>query len=440
MRHPRFANVDSKDERKIEPMTDWNETYDSVDIDLCNPHPCVMGMRFEYESESLEQNIKEIGQLEPCRAVRSEEDGVHLLVYIGQRRLHAVKSLMAKYETPCTLKVIIDEDDIQEDELVKRALAENIDENGQRLPISDLEKVAYCRDLLQKYTGQKTEKILANAGLEKNTARKILFLVDKFDNEKVERLHKIEAKSNFRFKIAHLDLLLASEDEENLYETASLAAFSQKPPEEIKTLRQGARHFCKDIPWFNELFPEFTLEDRGEAIEDVDNEQKGGESQVGDDSDEATGSNDKNRRLEARSDDNSDEESENHFGALPEPVIMVPCLYCKSINPFKLRTGSPEFIFCNLKDEGLIEQLAIGANAVFDCERECSTCGKTFWITASLLERGKLVLETSRSRSLDVPKQEACVRKVYWNQKDGGWVLYDEASKKKFKINEANSG
>jgi hypothetical protein len=28
---------------------------------------------------------------------------------------------------------------------------------------------------------------------------------------------------------------------------------------------------------------------------------------------------------------------------------------------------------------------------------------------------------------------------VYWNQKERGWMLYDEASKKKFKFNEANS-
>jgi hypothetical protein len=432
MRNSRLTKADSKDERKIESTMDWNETYDNVDVDLCNPHPSVMGMRFGYDSDSLEQNIKDNGQLEPCRAVRSDEDGVHLLVYIGQRRLNAIKSLKSKYEMPCTLKVIIDEDDVQEEELVKRALAENIDENGQRLPLSDLEKVAYCRDLLQKYTGQKTEKILTNAGLEKNTAKKILFLVDKLDNEKVERLHKVESKSNFRFKVAHLDLLLASEDEENFYETASLAAFSQKPPEEIKALRHGARHFCKDIPWFNELFPEFTLEEHNKEIEDSEKGQNGEEPQDGYDSEEE-------EATRSRLDDNSDGESGNDFGALPEPVIIVPCHYCESINLFKLRTGSPEFIFCNLKDEGLIEQLAVGANAVFDCERECSTCGKTFWITTSFLEGGKLVVGRSASRSLDVPKQEAAIRKVYWNQKEGGWMLYDETSKKKFKFNEANS-
>jgi hypothetical protein len=435
MRNSKLTDPDRK-EREPEP-TDWNETYDYIDVDLCNPYPSVAGMRFEYESEALEQNIKENGQLEPCRAVRSEEDGVHLLVYIGQRRLYAVKALKAKYGMPSTLKIIIDEDDISEEELVKRALAENIDENGQRLPLSDLEKVAYCRNLLRKYNGQKTEKILTNAGLERNTARKIIFLVDKFDNQRIERLHKIETKSNFRFKIAHLDLLLASEDEENLYETASLAAFSQKPPEEIKTLRQAARHFSKDIPWFGGIFPEFVLEDRRNEIEDASDDSKGKEPRDEYDS-QGTTEAESSSSPEADEDDNH-RESEPRFGALPEPVIMVICHYCESINPFKLRTGSPEFIFCNLKEEGSIEQLAVGANAVFDCERECSACGKSFWITASILEDGKLVVETSGSRTIEVPKQEASVRKVYWDQREGGWMLYDEASKKKLKLNSGES-
>lgn len=77
---------EKREEGKFE-SENWNETYDKVDADICGPHPTVREMRFEYESEALEQSIKENGQLEPCRAVRSEEDGVHLLVYIGQRRL-----------------------------------------------------------------------------------------------------------------------------------------------------------------------------------------------------------------------------------------------------------------------------------------------------------------------------------------------------------------
>jgi hypothetical protein len=433
MKNSRLNDPNSKqhaEKGKPEPK-DWNETYDDIDIDLCIPHPSVAGMRFEYECEALERSISEIGQLEPCRVVRSEEDGMHLLVYIGQRRLQAVRILKSKYGTPSTLKVIIDEDDILEEELVKRALAENVDENGQRMPLSDLEKVAYCRNLLGKYNEQRTEKILTNAGLERNTARKIIFLVEKLDNQKVERLHKIESRSNFRFKIAHLDLLLACEDEENLYETASLAAFSQKPPEEIKTLRQAARHFSKDIPWFEEIFPQFPLENPNS---DEEGGSKGKESHDGYDSEE-TPRPDKSDNQNYESD--FLREPETPLGALPEPVILILCHHCKSLNPFKLRTGSPEFIFCNLKEEGLIEQLAIGGNEVFDCERECSACGKSFWITASMLDGGKIAVETSTSRTLEVPKREASVRKVCWEQNGGGWMLYDDVSKKKFSVDSA---
>ena len=411
---------EKREEEKFE-SENWNETYDKVDADICGPHPTVREMRFEYESEALEQSIKENGQLEPCRAVRSEEDGVHLLVYIGQRRLQAVKTLKTKYGKSSMLKVIIDEDDISEEELIKRALAENIDENGQRLPLSDLEKVAYCKNMLGKYDGQKVEKILINAGLERNTARRIVSLVDKFDNQKIDRLHKIEAKSNFRFRIAHLDILLDSEDEENLYETASLAAFSQKPPEEIKTLRQAANHFSKDIPWFNEIFPEFGHEDRHDEELESSGDRKGEDPRDDFDLQETPEANRTGSPEGTLT--NHSKESESSFGALPEPIILISCCYCKSINPFKLRTSSPEFIFCNLKEGGMIEQCSIGANTVFDCERECAVCGEAFWVTASVLEGGKIVVETSRSRIIEVPKKEASVRKVFWEQKDGGAEL-----------------
>lgn len=132
------------------------------------------------------------------------------------------------------------------------------------------------------------------------------------------------------------------------------------------------------------------------------------------------------------------------MGALPEPMIIILCHYCKALNTFKLRTGSPEFIFCNLKEGGSIEQFAIGANAVFDCERECSACQKSFWVTASVLEGGKIVVETSNSRIIALPKEEASVRKVYWDQgvgmknQGGSWMLYDEAEKKKYRLDAAN--
>lgn len=395
------ASNEKKEEEKFE-SENWNETYDKVDVDICSPHPTVREMRFEYESEALEQSIRENGLLEPCRAVRSEEDGVHLLVYIGQRRLQTVKTLKTKDGMPSTLKVIIDEDDISEEESIKRALAENIGENGQRLPLSDLEKVAYCKDMLGKYDGQKVQKILTNAGLERNTARRIVSLVDKFDNQKIDRLHKIEAKSNFRFRIAHLDILLGSEDEENLYQTASLAAFSQKPPEEIKILRQAANHFSKDIPWFNEIFPEFGHEDRHDEELESGEDLKGEDPRGDFDSQETPEAN--RRGTPEGTPANHSGESESSFGALPEPIILIPCYFCESINPFKLRTSSPEFIFCNLKEGGTIEQCSIGANTVFDCERECTVCGKPFWVTASVLEGGKIVVETSRSKIIKVQK------------------------------------
>lgn len=431
-----------KKREQLRDRTIWNETYDDVDLDLCAPHPCVLGMRFKYDSETLEQNIRENGQLEPCRAVRSEEDGVHLLVYIGQRRLNALRALKAKYDLPSpTLKVIIDEDDLEDEEIVKRALAENVDENGQRLPLSDLEKVSYCQDLLRKYGGHSTEKILTDAGFERNKARKIISLVEKFDSQKIEKLLKIEDRSDFRFRIEHLDMLLDCEDEENFYEAASLAAFSQKPPGEIKTLRHAARRFSRDIPWFGELFPEFhtVLQD----FHHDDNQDEEGK-QLGNDMDEEEEKLPRERsNLQIRQhhanheydpDESGGDKEKPRYGALPEPVVLILCHYCKSVNTFKLRTGSPELVFCNLKKEGLLEQLAVGANEVFDCERECPACGKPFWITLSILDGGKIVAETSKTKIIPVPKQEVAVRKVYWDRDEGGWIMYDEMSKKKFNL------
>jgi hypothetical protein len=419
--------------KELEPKT-WTETYDEVDVDLCRPHPLVVGMRFENQSESLEQNIRENGQLVPCRAVRDENDGIHLLIYIGQRRFYAVKSLKTKFETRSTIKVIIDEDDISDEEIIKRALAENVDENGQRLPLSDLEKVSYCRNLLKIYNKEKTEKILINAGLERSTAKKIVLLVDKFDNLKVERLHKIECKSNFTFRIAHLDLLLLSEDDKNLYETASLAAFSQKPPEEIRTLGRTSGFFSKDIPWFKDIFPDFVHSEE-ETDKESELKAKSEPSLVGEDLPREQGTIQDTNSKAVSNIDSIQMGTDLDKGALPEPVIAVSCHYCKSLHLFKLRTGSPEFIFCNLKEGGLIEQFAIGANAVYDCERECPTCKKSFWVNTSVLDGGKIVVSTSRTKVTMEPKDDACVRRAYWDQEEEKWMLYDEVTRNKYALN-----
>lgn len=397
--------------RRYQDPTNRIETYDEVDVDLCRSHPLVHGMRFEYESERLRDSIRENGQLDPCRAVRDESDGVHLLIYTGQRRLHAIKNLKDDVGTPSTIKVIIDEYDLTDEDIVCRALAEDIDENDQRLSLSNLERVSYCRELLKKYDAQKTEKILSSSGLDRGVSRKVVSLVDKFDAKKLEQLHNIEVKSNFRFKIAHLDLLLDCDTEQNLYETASLAAFTQKPPEEIRTLRKASAYFVKNIPWFSELFPEFQREAKAEA---------GGSSSIEEE---------KEARQSKSNGVKSDESPAK--GALPEPMILVKCHYCDNLNPFKLRIGYPEFIFCELKAGGEMEKLALGANQVLDCERECPSCHKSFWITASLLEEGRPAVKTSRSREITPPKQDALIRRVYWNQKGiGRWMLYDESSNK----------
>lgn len=270
--------------------------------------------------------------------------------------------------------------------------------------------------------------------------------MEKFDSQRIEKLLKIEDRSDFRFRIEHLDVLLDCEDEENFYEAASLAAFSQKPPGEIKTLRHAARRFSRDIPWFGELFPEFSAVSQDFHHDDNQNEEE--KQLLGNDL------NEKERKLpsecsnpqiiprqhhvnhECDPDEGSggEKEGEPRYAALPEPVVLILCHYCKSVNTFKLRTGSPELVFCNLKKEGLLEQLAVGANEVFDCERECPACGKPFWITLSILEGGKIVAETSKTKIIPVPKQEVAVRKVYWDRDEGGWILYDEMSKMKFNL------
>jgi hypothetical protein len=406
------------------------EKYESVDVDRCAPHPCVLGMRFEYDSESLEQNVKENGQLEPCRAVRSREDNYKLLVYVGQRRLNAVRALKKKFGIPSDLKVLIDLDDPPDEELVKRALAENIDDNGERLSLSDLEKISYCRSLLQKYSAPETEAILSASGLGRQASKKIILLVDKFSAQTIERLHGIETKSYFRFKFSHLDVLLASESEESLYATASLAAFSQKPPEEIKALRVGARHFVNNIPWFKDLFPAF--EKLGSSEEHL----------VGPTMSEVGAEYDLQKPREPSRAPASDKPAAEPEYASPisEPFIIVLCPHCRSPNMFKLKTCSPEFIFFNLKPDGLIEQSAMEANTIFDCERECLSCQRPFWTTASILEGGRLVVETSDARLVKVPDHEASINQVYYDQREGAWMVHDSTSKRNYKLDAASDG
>jgi hypothetical protein len=408
----------------------WAETYDEVEVDLCRPHPLVVGMRFEYDSKVLEENIKQNGQLDPCRAVRDEEDGVHLLIYVGQRRLNAIKTLKQKFENPSTIKVIIDEDDIDDKELVKRAVAEGIDERGQRVSPSDLERISYCRNLLNKYDPQETQKILTNAGLDRPTASKNISMVERLNQRMLERLHKIEQRANFRFRFAHLDALILCEDEENFYETAALAAFTKKPPEEIRTLRVGARYLAKEILWFKELFPEYT----GQKNEtgDIGNAQAGDESQP-------VNRHEGKEEAEQCS-NNSDQNSDDGLlvGSLPESVFVVQCLYCGAPNPFKISAEQQEFIFCTPNESGVIEKLALGAESIFDCQRECSACANPFWITASVPEGGKTMIKTSKSKIIELPKGEALSGKMYWDRAQK-WMLYNETTKKSLPLNNTTS-
>ncbi len=403
---------------------DWTETYDEAEVDLCRPHPLVVGMRFDYDSQSLQENIKQNGQLDPCRAVRDEEDGVHLLIYVGQRRLNAVRALKLKFGSPSTIKVIIDEDDLDDKELVKRALAEGIDERGQNVLPSDLERISYCRNLLNKYDPVETQKILTTAGLERNTARMTISMVERLDQRMLERLHKIELRSSFRFRFAHLDALILCEDEENFYETASLAAFTKKPPEEIRTLRFGARYLAKEILWFKELFPEYISqknETDGESqqSDQLNNAEEGKEEETAAGNNSGQTKNGDDRLLTT---------------AFPESVIVVPCLYCGAPNPFKIRAEQQEFIFCTPKESGLIEKLALGAESIFDCQRECAACAKSFWITASVPEGGRLVAKTSKSKILEAPKEEAALGKMYWDRAQK-WMLYNETTRKSLPLN-----
>jgi hypothetical protein len=409
--------VEEKQEKTVETLR-RGETYALVDPDLCSPHPLLVPMRFSFDSEALQRNIQRNGQLEPCRAIREAENGQRLIIYAGQRRLRAIKALKSKFGTPRYLKVIVDEDQPSEQELIQRSLAENNDEDEQRLAISDLEKISFCAELFKKYNAREVEGILCNSGYNRNSARKIISLADKFEREKLEKLHEIEVKSDFRFKITHLDLLLSSDSEENFYEIASLSAFSQKSPEELKMLSPAAGYFCKEIPWFSEIFPKLaqnknetndgpgSLPSNEDLRITIDKELENGASPP----DEPDGNPADNRRS-------------SDVRVLPEQMIFVKCFHCRAFNIFKLRTGSAEFIFCNLEKEGHIKQLAMGANAVFDCERECSSCKRQFWVTVSVLEGGNTVISSTESRMVKAPSERVLIQKVYW---DGGWNCYNE--------------
>jgi hypothetical protein len=349
------------------------------------------------------------------------------LIYVGQRRLNAVKALKEKFGNPSAIKVIIDEDDIDDKELVKRAVAEGIDERGQKVPPSDLERISYCRNLLNKYDPLETLKILTNAGLERGTARMNISMVERLNHGMVERLHKIELRSNFRFRFAHLDALICCEDEENFYESAALAAFTNKPLEEIRTLRVGVRYLAKEIPWFKELFPEYISQknETGDSRSAQSDYEKQLSSQR--ENKEETG-------LVNKSDQTENSADGLLVGVFPESVIVVPCLYCGAPNPFNIRVEPQEFIFCTPKESGLIEKLALGAESIFDCQRECSACAKSFWITASVPEGGKALIKTSKSKIMEVPKEEAVSGKMYWDRAQK-WMLYNETTGKSLPLN-----
>ena len=231
-----------------------------VPIQLCELHPLTAGMRIDIEKniDELADDIRRHEQMQPGRVLVAR-DGRYQ-AYMGSRRFLACKLLFDDKGKLKTYKAFID-DDLTDEEIIERALAENATEKKGRLDIRLLEELHYFALLSRNHTSQEIQELALAGGMKKDSITKKLTLLDFLTAEDAERLYWVEEETGFRFEV---DLLLGIWQFCNGDKATFLGACSYAAKDGDWTVKglnedlvQGGAPEAVKIPWFAKIFPNF---------------------------------------------------------------------------------------------------------------------------------------------------------------------------------------
>jgi hypothetical protein len=348
-------------------------------LDLVEPYQKLL-LRFVYEVASLAALIRAAadenapnGQLEPGRVVPRKDGKKGYLVYVGVRRYFALKWLYENTHDPrfAVFNAYVDEG-LTELQMFVRAKMENEDEKGERQGLSVLEEVFGLFKIRDSVSPEKLDGEL----------RREFAVAEKIDEERAERLFRVESAAHFRFRLAHLESLCTIEDDREFYLSAACAAGFNIGADHMEEAVKN-RDSAYLLEWFRRLFPEFKEPEKAAPTQQ---------------SSTAAGSGNGGGGAEHPGKEQEKKPLEVHKKA----AIILPCPVC----------STEKMILLSLKvlvTEVPIDPRVTGKRGIPDSvvryQSKCDACPKEFYAFVEPLGGRRYAAETSISGKFREPKR-----------------------------------
>ena len=378
-----------------------------IPLSLVSPHP-KLATRLRLDVGSLAALIRQSvgedvpnGQLEPGRVV-PRENGEGYYVYIGVRRLYALKSLCE--ETGDERFAVFNAYADSESSLLNlflRVRSENEQGKGERVGLSVLEKILGLYKIRGSIPPEKLDDEL----------RREMAVAEKLDEKRIMKLFEVETAAHFGYRLEHLERLCQIADLEELYKSAACTAGYAIPPERMEKAVEGREDAVRTLKWFGRLFPDYAT-----SAENRRAEERQTSVQL---------------QLQAEQESGAREESDAANRVSLEvhkrDVIIVPCPRCGVENMIEVRLKAE---VTRLATDPQGESMTAVPDVVIGCSVECSGCRSGFHALIEPLEGRRYALETSLSPRFQEPKGvvEAVdlrfdFQKGYWQKLAGETVI-----------------
>jgi len=423
-------------------------------IGIIEVHPKFL-FRFDYDDESLKslsESIWQVGQLQPGRVV-PKNDASGYLVYIGIRRLMAIKKLYSETGEQAFSRfyAIIDEG-LTEAEMFARAIAENMGEKGERKELSLPEEILTFGRFSEMMEGEEGAKVLRMINRDSSFLRKRLALAKNLSEERLGQLYRIEKASGFRFTIAHLEYLQRIEENRRFLLTAAVIAEARLKPNRTNLAEDILKQGFPKIGWFQENFPELNEQEgsahggqqhegfnmpsqdiiqqvrkklQGEASEDKESEQVDKEAEKGEREKSNIGAEAEATKLQESQSSTLYTPSTRYEPPTPffeVDVLFLSCPLCGYENPCRLSTKE-ELTFYTLSDDGKVMKDTLLPEFFCRARHVCGGCGKEFFVIISKGESGFGVNISDSPFDLKGLKlYPAELGTLTWDPRKGKWV------------------
>ena len=367
-----------------------------IPTEKVKPYPG-LPLRFDMDLDGMIESIHKNGQEIPASAVEGPDGTVYL--YDGRRRYHAVLACAKKWGAPRTIWAKVYEQ-LPDEAMLVKALVTNESGRNERKDLSLLEEVDFFDFVVKKVGKTQAAEIGIRGGKQPDYMRRLLE-VSLWITPMLKKLHEVETKSGFRFRLAHLEsLAIHSGDPRTFYSIAAIAAERGLNPSEVEVngLDEQLRYFVK---WFYGAFPEFK-QVSGDGLHD-EPEEGIVESVAGSlAAMTARGADGPPGAREGTAKDGSKEAAPSRVLHVEADVYFGECPSCEFRNPFKFDWKDGQVTFISIKEDGQPAKQTVVPNSIYEAEHTCTKCGEAF--TILIQPEGKSTLRIDCVRKANLPE------------------------------------